>query len=149
MADTVAGFPGGISRLREFLKEHKGAINYDLQTKRGLTLRDVGRRIGWADFKDFVEWLPPTGDSAVWRSRKPQSWWVTPELRFLTTEIHVLELANWQRGGGRKGGGQKPKPIKLPEDREIAIKDPETLAEKRKQQAEHLKRRRAERKKRR
>lgn len=63
--------------------------------------------------------------------------------------IHVLELANWQRGGGRKGGGPKPKPIKLPVDREVTVKDPETLAEKRKEQAAHLKRRRAERKRRR
>lgn len=146
MAAEVAGVPGGISGLREFLKEHKGAINYDLQ-KTGRTVWDVGRTLGWADFKDFVEWLPPTGESALWRARKPQSWWVTPEIKFLTTAIHVLELANWQRGGGRKGGGVKPQPIRLPEDREVKIKDPETLAEKRRQQAEHLQRRREARKK--
>jgi hypothetical protein len=148
VAAEVAGFVGGISGLREFLKEHKGAINYDLQTKRGLTVWDVGRTFGWADFRDFVEWLPPTGESAVWRARKPQSWWVSPEIKFLTTAIHVLELANWQRGGGRKGGGQKPQPIRLPEDREVTVKNPEVLAEKRRAQAEHLQRRREERKKR-
>jgi len=111
---------------------------------RGYTRRDIGRRLSWGDVKDFIGWLPPTGDSALWRSRKPQSWWVTPEIRFLTNQIYVLELANWQRGGGKKSRGKKPQPIKLPEDKDISVKSPDELADRRKQQSAHLKHRRAE-----
>lgn len=56
--------------------------------------------------------------------------------------IHVLELANWQRGGGRKGGGTKPKPLKLPEERRVSVKTADELREKRHRQAEHLRQRR-------
>ena len=93
-----------------------------------------------------MEWLPPTEESALWRSRKPQSWWVTPELRMLVSVLHVLSLANWQRGGGKKAG-PVPKPMKLPEDKDITVKSDAELTERRQSQAEHLKRRRAQRRK--
>lgn len=146
MGDEVGHQSGGISGLRELLKEHKGAINSDLQ-RIGKTVWDVGRTFSWIDFRDFIEWLPPTGDSALFRARHPQSWWVTPEVRFLAMVVHVLQLANWQRAGGKKAGAA-PKPVVLPEDKEITVKTDEDLAEKRQSQAAHLKRRRAARKKR-
>jgi hypothetical protein len=133
---------GGIAGLRQLLDEHKGAINYDLQHI-GKSVWDVGRTFGWSDFKDFVEWLPPTGDSALFRARNPQSWWVTPEVRSLTAVIHVLSLANWQRAGGKKAG-PAPKPMNLPEDKPVSVKSGAELLEKRRSQAEHLKRRRAQ-----
>lgn len=140
MATKIVGELGGISGLREFLTEHKGAIEYDLN-RNHWHLWDLGRTYGWGEFKSFIEWSPPVGESALWRSRKPRSWWVTPEIQFLASSRHVLELANWQRGGGKKAG-PAPKPPKLPEDKQ-SVK-PGTVTEKRKAQAEHLKRRRAQ-----
>lgn len=114
---------------------------------RGWRRRDIGRRLSWGDLRDFVEWLPPTGDSALWRSRKPKSWWVTPEVRYLASVQHVGELANWQRAGGKKAG-PAPKPPKFPEDTELSVKSEGELSEKRRSQAEHLRRRRAQLKRR-
>lgn len=112
---------------------------------RGWRRRDIGRRLSWSDLRDFVKWLPPTGDSALWRARKPQSWWVTPEYVAIRNLQYVGELANWQRGGGKKAGAA-PKPPKFPEDKEITVKSGDELLEKRRAQAEHLKRRRAQNK---
>lgn len=123
------------------LKEHGGAINSDLMAS-GWRRRDIGRRLSWGDLRDFVEGLPPTGESALYRARYPQSWWVTPEVRFLAMVIHVLHLANWQRGGGKKSGSPTPKPIELPVDRPLAVKTAEELKLKRREQAAQLRRRR-------
>lgn len=80
----------------------------------------------------------------MWRARKPNSWWVTPEYVAAKELQYVLELANWQRAGGKKAGAA-PKPPKLPEDKEPKVKSAEELAVNRRRQSEHLKRRRAER----
>lgn len=144
MAVEVSGLTGGISGLQRFVTEHKGAISYDLQTRLGKSLWDVGRTLGWSDFRDFVENLPPNGyESALFRSTHPRSWWVTPEMKQFASIQYVLELANWQRGGGNKG--DKPKPPKFPEDRPVDVKSREELAERRKANREHLRRRRAQR----
>jgi len=65
------------------------------------------------DLRDFIQHLPPTEDSAVFREQHPKSWWWTAEIDFLSAILHTLQLANWQRSGK----GSQPKPIKRPEDR--------------------------------
>lgn len=105
---------------------------------------DIGRRMSWADFRDFVSWLPPTADSALWRARKPNSWWVTAETHMLNNSMYALQVANRQRAGR----GSWPKLHKLPEDKEIRVKSADELADKRAHQSAHLKRRRAQKRKR-
>lgn len=87
---------------------------------RGWTRSDIGRRISWREFHHFLKWMPPTGDSAYYRAKKPNSWWVTPELQLLAGILYAAEGANWQRSGCK---GTGPKPVKFPEDRDIPIKD--------------------------
>ena len=64
----------------------------------------------------------------MYRARKPQSWWVTPDLQILAGILYALEGANWQRGGGK---GDKPRPMKFPEDRKAPLKDSTELARRR------------------
>jgi len=90
--------------------------------------------------KDFVEHLPPQGDSALWRARNPKSWWRTPHTDFIAGQLFALQVANWQRGGGK---GQKPEPVKLPEDVPVKVKSRDELKARRKANREHLARRRA------
>lgn len=142
MGEEVQHLTGGIAGLRKFIAEHKGAINYELQTRLGYTLWDAGRTHGWRDLKDFVEQLPLNGDSALFRSCNPRSWWVTPEIKQIAAVQYVLELANWQRAGGKKVGAQ-PKPPKFPEDNAVRQISSEELKEKRRSQREHLTRVRA------
>lgn len=62
----------------------------------------------------MVEHLPPSGTSAYFRARFPNSWWWTPDHDFLALVLVTLQGANWQRGGGK---GDKPKQIKRPSER--------------------------------
>lgn len=79
----------------------------------------------WTDLYNFLRWMCPSGESAYYRSRKPNSWWVTPELQMLAGVLYAVEGANWQRGGCQGSG---PKPVKFPEDKEVPIKTSDELA---------------------
>jgi len=104
----------------------------------GWHLWDVGRRLGWTEFRSFINGLPPTGESAFYRARKPKSWWRTPEIDFLASILYTGQVANRQRADR----GPWPKMVKLPEDHDPAVKTAEELAAKRKAQSEHIGRRR-------
>lgn len=119
MAHRKHGVFGGIRSLLIELRAHGEAINFDLMS-RGWTRADIGRRFTWTDFYHFLRWMPPNADSAYYRSRKPNSWWVTPELQVLSGVLYAVEAANWQRGGCQ---GNAPKPLKFPEDKEISVHD--------------------------
>lgn len=107
----------------------------------GFTRSDIGSRLSWGDFKDFLENLPPNGESAYFRAIKPRSWWVTPEYVAMKHNTYAVELGNWQRAGGKKAGAQ-PKPPKFPEDSQQQI-SAEDFHERRTAQREHLARARA------
>ena len=77
--------------------------------------------------RDFIQHLPPTQESAVFREQHPKSWWWTAEIDFLSAILHTLQLANWQRAGGK---GDRPKPVKRPkEDPRRGPKSAKDLAE--------------------
>lgn len=97
----------------------------------GVRRSDIGTVLGWADFRDFLVWLPPTADSAWYRARKPQTWWVTPELEMLAGVLHAVQSGNWQRGGGK---GQQPQPVSFPKEKKAGtVRSADDLAEKRRQ----------------
>lgn len=123
MEGSVHGHAGGIRSLLIELREHGEAINFDL-ISRGWTRADIGRSLTWRDFHHFLKWMPPVPDSAYYRSRKPNSWWVTPDLQLLAGILYATEGANWQRGGGQ---GKAPTPVKFPEDTKISMKDIDEL----------------------
>lgn len=132
----------GLSKL---LKEHGAALNADLMAK-GFTRADIGVRLSWSDFKDFVQHLPPTGVSAYYRAIKPRSWWVTPEYVALKENTYAVELGNWQRGGGQKGG--KPKPPQIPTDSDVQSISAEEMRDRRRAQSAQLAKARASRQRR-
>lgn len=47
----------------------------------------------------------------MYRAINPRTWWWTPQVDFLAAILYSLQVANWQRGGGK---GSKPKPVKRP-----------------------------------
>lgn len=125
MAGAFGEFVGGIAGLLALIDEHGGAIEFDLLA-RGWRLYDVGRRLAWCEFRRFVEHLPPTPDSALYRARHPNSWWWTPEIDFLSAILVTVQGANWQRGGGR---GAQPKRVERPTDTPKKTATPDELAE--------------------
>jgi hypothetical protein len=83
-------------------------------TKTGYRITDIGPDLTWCDLRDFIIHLPPSKESAFFRSQHPESWWWTPELDFLGALLTAMQWGNWQRGGGK---GDKPKPVKRPVDK--------------------------------
>jgi hypothetical protein len=57
--------------------------------------------------------MPPTGESAYFRARHPNSWWWTPDTDFLAALLCAIQGGNWQRGGGK---GPQPEQLKRPRD---------------------------------
>jgi len=82
-------------------------------------LADIGDQFTWPDLRDFIVNLPPTKDSAYYRSQHPESWWWTPEIDFLGAVMTAIQWGNWQRGGGR---GDKPQPVKRPSEKPKSAK---------------------------
>lgn len=60
---SVLYLDGGIVSLAAFVTEHSGAIEYDLLTKTGHELQDVGRSLSWGALASFV--MNVSGDSAL------------------------------------------------------------------------------------
>ena len=48
------GIYGGIVSLAEFVAEHDEAISYDLLTKTGRELKDVGKSLTWDSLASFL-----------------------------------------------------------------------------------------------
>lgn len=80
-------------------------------------------------------------DSALYRARHPRTWRWGLDIEFLSAILHVLQQANWQRGGGK---GNKPKPVRRPTDtKTLDAKIP--MAERKRVMDDELARRRAAR----
>lgn len=96
-------------------------------TRLGVRVDDVGEVLPWPDLRDFIRHLPPDGSSALFRVLHPKSWWWTPDHDFFAALLTSLQLANWQRAGGK---GDRPKPVKRPkEDPRRGPKSAKDLAE--------------------
>ena len=128
MGSGVEDHAGGIRGLRNLLTgEHSGAVVYDL-LKAGWRESDIGTAaLSWSEFRDFVAWLPPTGESAFHRSKYPKSWWWTPEFDFLALQTYAALGANWQRAGGES---DPPELITCPQEdwqRAAVVEDPDAV----------------------
>ena len=102
----IRGHPGGIRSLLGVLNgPHQGAIRTDLLERLGIHLEDVGHDISWPEYKDWLENLPATGDSAYFRARHPHDWWYDKSMELAALQLLTQQGANWQRSGGK---GKKP-----------------------------------------
>lgn len=101
--------------------------------------------MSWPEFANFLRWLPPTPDSALFRAKHPNSWWWTPTHDFLAAVLVAVQSGNWQRGGGK---GRQPEPVRRPTDNEgpaVQIPDeltPDVLAAAKQAMRDELQRRR-------
>lgn len=78
-----------------------------------MRLRDIGETLSWSELKAFIAGLPAGGESALFRVLNPKSWWWTPQIDFLAAVLFAVQVANWQRSGGK---GAKPKMMTRPVD---------------------------------
>ena len=114
--EGVEAEPGGIKSLAEFVTEHREAVQYDLLTRTGYDLDDVGRGLSWTALDSFIKNTPP--DGAIMRELRPElsQWSTTAKTNALLADIYDL-LAAVNANLCAKGSGKKakrPKPYPRP-----------------------------------
>ncbi len=126
MGYRVGYHGGGIGGLRRLLTEYEGPITFDL-LRIGKHSRDVGsEELDWIEFRSFLEWMPPTADSALFRARHPKSWNWDRNTELLSYILYAVQGANWQRAGGDTNpANQRPELIERPSEFD-SIQEPDT-----------------------
>lgn len=126
MAGALRYHTGGIKSLASFLTEHGEAIEYDLITRAGVSIRDIPEKLDWGGLRSFLMYLPP--QSALGVELYPENKWSQTEY-FLADLVDSLQGLIWSLGGGK---GSKPKPIKRPGKKEAKVLEmtPEEFREK-------------------
>ena len=81
---------GGIVGLAQFVKDHRKAIEYDLLTKTGYQIRDIGRTLSWDALDSFLSNLRL--DSALMREddRKVSEWATTTKTNAILADIYDI-----------------------------------------------------------
>lgn len=123
MAGSLRHHAGGISALLALIREHRGAIEYDLIAL-GLRLDQLGSsKLSWRDLQVICRYGPTTSALGIAQLGEQAIWTVSDYLLALVTD--ALHDANWQRGGGK--GGRPPR-LKRPgvedKSRQTLGKDP-------------------------
>lgn len=107
---------GGIAGLVRLIDGHGGAIEYDLMTRAGATLDDIGVRIPWRAFAHFVGHLDAS--SAYVREISPDDapWLGTERVQSMLADvIDLLNAIDWHLvSANSKRRPRKPKPYPRP-----------------------------------
>ena len=83
-------YTGGILSLSELISSNRQAIEYDLLTRTGHDLQDVGRSLSWGAFGSFIKNL--TLDSALAYKMQPDvaEWMSTLKTNLILADIFDL-----------------------------------------------------------
>lgn len=91
------------------MSEHREAVTYDLAVL-GIDLRDLGTDVlPWWRLAAILQNLPLSSATARAVHGEKTEWSAAEHL--LASILDVLQVANWQRGGGK---GSRPQPTKRP-----------------------------------
>lgn len=126
MAGGQRGHVGGIASLRQLIGQHREALEYDLIAL-GLRLEWLGSEaLSWRDLWVIVRQSPRS--SALMRAMHPESaeWGLSEQLQALLFD--ALQIANWQRAGGKRGDLPAPLPRPGVEPRERVTKPARSLS---------------------
>ena len=93
--------------LARFVTEHYEAIDYDLLTKTGYSLDDVGGRLSWSALYSFIL---KNENGALLRELRPDisTWGTTAKTNALLADIYDM-LAAINANLCAKGSGKRPK----------------------------------------
>lgn len=118
------GRAGGIVSLAKAVMQYREAIDYDLLTKTGYELKDVGRTLSWRALDHFLRRAEP--DSALMQELNPDlaEWSSRLKTNIILADIYdILAVLNANvvaRGSGKPA--RRPKPYPRPGRKD----DPET-----------------------
>ena len=98
---------GGMISLARFVTEHYEAIDYDLLTKTGMSLSDVGGRLSWSALYSFITKYE---NGALLRELSPEIalWDTTAKTNVILADIFDM-LAAINANLCAKGSGRRPK----------------------------------------
>ena len=119
------GKPGGIIGLARFVKDHDGALEYDLMTRTPYSLEDLGGALSWGALRSFIYHLGT--DSALARDLgKATGWESTLKTNAILADIYDLlqvinsNLVNFaSRGKTKKKIKPYPRPGKGDDNKRI------------------------------
>lgn len=102
---------GGILSLARFADEHSKALEYDLITKTGYTLDDIGSALSWSALSSFISKLDI--DSALGRELNPKwaDWSTTLKTNLILANIYDA-LNQLNSNVVAAYSGKKSKPVK-------------------------------------
>lgn len=109
---------GGIISLADFAESHHKALEYDLLTRTGYTLDDVGGRLSWSALSSFIYNLQ--SDSATYRDLgKTTGWEDTIKTNFILADIYdLLQVINANIIGLGGNKHRKINPYPRPNDKD-------------------------------
>lgn len=96
--------------LAVLIRQHGEALDYDLMTRLGGRVSQVGKTIPWDALSVFVRWLPP--DAALYRSMHPKEWQFRQQQPYLMADLYDLVsiLRAEYEAAHTKGGKVTPPP---------------------------------------
>ena len=112
MARGLRGHGGGIASLRELIRRHKEAVEYDLIAL-GLRLDWLGTEaLSWRDLLVIVRQSPSM--SAISRALRPEesAWGLSEHLQAMTFD--VLQQIAWLQSEDGMKGRNRPTPLPRP-----------------------------------
>lgn len=116
---------GGIISLREFIDEHREAINRDLISSAGIEVNDIGGSLSWGAFGAFIKRSEP--DSALYKELHPElgDWGTTLRTNIILADIYdmlaqlnVNMICGFNRKKGRKAD-KYPRPWAKKKEKQI------------------------------
>lgn len=116
VTESIGQDAGGIISLAKAVDQYRGAIEYDLLTRTGYELKDVGKTLTWGALDNFLNHAEP--DSALMRELNPDlaSWSNITKTNAILADIYdklSMINANLIAIGERKPA-RKPKPYPRP-----------------------------------
>ena len=107
---------GGILSLAKFVIEHRKAVEYDLLTRTGYQIEDIGGALSWSALSSFVSFLGT--DSALARDMgRSTGWEETLKTNAMLADLYdLIQVLNANICRSRKKIKPYPRPGKEAED---------------------------------
>ena len=107
----------------DLCEKHKEAINYDLFTRTGCTVEDIGDKIGWNAFYCFVTHLDEKSALSRDLNNEVYTWGTTLKTNVILADVFdILSAINYNLASFSGGKPKKPKPYPRPGQKDKAVK---------------------------
>lgn len=107
--------------LVDLCEKHTDALNYDLFTKTGYTIDDIGDKIGWGAFYSFVKNLNESSALSRDLNQEVYTWGTTLKTNVILADIFDMLSAIHYTLASMGGKPKKPKPYPRPGQKDKSV----------------------------